>query len=190
MPLVIKNLDYIRQADQWTPDLGAKVAEALQGIITAHNNVEQQTNANSSGPPQPPGKINGVNVTAKDGHFSVAIDDQNQIYRGVRYFVEHADNAQFTNPTTVEMGTTRNANLFLGNVQRYFRAYSAYQPSAPSQPVYHGDSATPLMVSGGGIVGGPPDSVSQGSGTGPAGVGLQGPGREPFRSPNGAPPSR
>lgn len=190
MPLSLKNLTYLKQADQWTPDLGAKLAEDLQSIMTAHNNVEQQTNANSNGDPQPPGKINGLQVTAKDGHFNVAIQDHNAVYRGVRYFIEHADNPNFVNPVTEDIGTTRNKTLFLGNVTRYFRAYSAYQPSAPSAPVYHGDQGLPRPVVGGGTVPGPPAITSQGSGTGPAGVGLEGPGKTPFRSGNGVPPAR
>jgi hypothetical protein len=185
-----KNIDYIRQANEWTPDLGAKLAELLQGHTQAIVNTAQQTNANPIGPPQPPGKINGLNVTAENGHFNVAISDHNDIYRGVSYFVEHADNANFTNPVTEHIGTTRNWSKFLGNTTRYFRAYSAYHTSEPSEAVYHGDSATPLPVSGGGTVPGPPVAVSQGSGTGPAGVGMEGPGKEPWRSPNGAPPQR
>ncbi len=189
MPVNLKELDYIRQADQWTPDLGAKLAELITRFGQNVNNLEQQTNANVNGPPAAPAQINGLSVMAKDGHFSVAIQDHSEVYRGVKYFVEHADNPNFTNPTTVEMGTTRNANLFLGNVQRYFRAYSAYGPSAPNDPVYHG-GAQPQAVLGGGIVGGPPVVETQGSGTGPVGVGLQGPGKEPFRSDTGKPPTR
>ena len=189
MPLSLKNLDYIRQADHWTPDLGAKLAELLQSFGTGVNNLEAQTNGNVQGPPQPPQKIDDLKVTAQNGHFSVAITDNSKLYRGIRYYLEHSDSPHFTNPITVEMGTTRNANLFLGNVNRYFRAYSAYGPSAPNDPVYHGGTQ-PQMVSGGGIVGGPPVVDSQGSGTGPAGAGLEGPGKIPWRSGNGAPPTR
>ena len=191
MPLSLdKNIDYIRQANEWTPDLGAKLAELLTAHSTGITNMAQQVNANPEGPPPPPGKINGVQVTAADGHFNVAITDENaSLYRGVNYFVEHADNPQFTNPITEHIGTTRNWSKFLGNTTRYFRAYSAYQASHPSEPVYHGDAATPLAVSGGGTVAGPPAATSQGSGTGPAGVGLQGFGKEPWRG-GGAPPAR
>lgn len=189
MPLDLKNLTYLKQLSEWTPDMGAKLSEDLQSIQKALNNLETQTNGNVGGPPQPPGKIDGIHVTAANGHFSVAITDQNQLYRGVQYFVEHSDNPQFTNPITEHIGTTRNWSKFLGNTTRYFRAYSAYQASHPSEPVYHGDAATPLAVSGGGTVAGPPATTSQGSGTGPAGVGLQGPGKEPWRG-GGAPPAR
>lgn len=190
MPVDLKELDYIKQANQWTPDLGAKLAELLTRFGGNVNNLEQQTNGNVAGPPQSPGKINGLSVTAQNGHFNVAITDHNPIYRGVSYFVEHADNPNFTNPITEHIGTTRNKTMFLGNVRRYFRAYSAYGTSGPSEPVYHGDQGTPRMVEGGGTIPGPPATTSQGSGTGPAGVGLEGPGKEPFRTDTGAPPIR
>ena len=189
MPLSFKNLDYIRQANEWTPDLGAKLAELLHSMGTGVNNLEAQTNGNVQGPPQPPQKIDGLSVTAQNGHFSVAITDNSKLYRGVSYYVEHSSDPNFTNPIVEHIGTTRNKTLFLGNVTRYFRAYSAYSPSAPSDAVYHGGTQ-PLAVSGGGAIGGPPEMPSQGSGTGPAGVGLEGPGKVPWRSPNGAPPTR
>lgn len=190
MAVDLKNLDYIRQANEWTPDLGAKMAELLQNFAQGVNNLEQQTNGNTQGSPQPPGKINGFNVTSQNGHFSVEISDHNEIYRGVRYFVEHADNPHFTNPVTEDLGTSRNRTFFMGNVTRYWRAYSAYPNSAPGEAVYHGSQTQPTAVTGGGDNAGGPTITSQGSGTGAAGQGLQGPGSVPFRTTSGAPPTR
>lgn len=191
MPLVIKNIDYIRSlaSDQF-PDLGPKLAEALQSIAAAHNTVEQQVNANSSGQPQAPPTINSLSVTGKNGHFNVAITDTNPIYRDVHYWAEHADNPNFVNPIVIHMGMSRNHNEFLGNVTRYWRAYSSYGASPPSAPVYHGSAAQPRAVNGGGTVGGPAFQASQGSGTGTPGQGVSGPGPIPFRSATGAPPIR
>lgn len=192
MPLSIRNLAYIRSlATKEMPDIGQKLAEALQSIADAHNNVEQQTNGNGSGNPQAPPQIHALSVTAQNGHFQVAITDHNQnLYRGVQYFVEHADNPNFTNPHIVHMGTSRNMNLFLGNTSRYWRAYSSYPWSGPSSPVYHGGAGSPAIVSGGGSVGGPGFATSQGSGTGAAGVGISGPGPIPYRTTTGKPPVR
>jgi hypothetical protein len=131
-----------------------------------------------------------VNVSQANGHFSVSVTDHNDVYRQVSYYVEHDTDPNFTNPITVPMGTSRNMNLFLGNGARYFRAYSAYPNSAPSQAVYHGTSAAPAVVLGDGTIGPPPVVASQGSGTGPQRVGLEGPGISPWRSANGAPPVR
>jgi hypothetical protein len=179
-------LDYIRGLPEWGP----KVAEALQSIADGHNTTEQQTNTNSEGQPIPPPAINGLTVTGQNGHFNVAITDNNSIYRGIRYYVEHADNPHFINAHKVALHDTRNTNLFLGNVTRYFRAYSAYSSSAPSAPAYHGSASQPIAVTGGGTVGGPSFTADRGSGTGTAGVGLSGPGPVPYRAAKGAPPTR
>lgn len=190
MPLDLKNLADIRQATGWNPDIAAKLAELIQSMGTGVNNLEQQTNGNTQGAPQPPGAINELTVNGANGHYAVAIKDENPIYRGISYFVEHDTDPNFSNPQIEEIGASRNKSLFLGEGQRYFRAYSSYRNSAPSPAVYHGSQATPLPVIGGGSVGPPPAATSQGSGTGAAGAGLQGPGKVPFRSDTGVPPTR
>jgi hypothetical protein len=187
MPLEIKELSFLRGVDHWTPDLGAKLAEALQSIQQAHNNVEAQVNGNSTGGPQAPPSINGVQVTGQNGFLHVAIQDNNPIYRGIRYYVEHADNPQFTDPHIVALHDVRNVSIPVGGT-RYVRAYSAYSSSDPSAPAYHGSEAQPIAVNTGGQ--GPALLPSQGSGTGQSGVGLQGPGKVPFRPIDGAPPAR
>jgi hypothetical protein len=179
----IRNLDYLRGKDP-------RLYEALQDIVLAHQNLAQQVNGNSTGQPQAPPPPAGVTVQAANGHFQVAIQDRGDIYRGIHYHVEHADNPHFTNSHTEHLGPTRNANLFLGNSTRYFRVYSSYASSPPSAAVYHGGPLTPAAVAGGGTVGPPPFLPSEGSGTGAAGQGLSGPGPVPFRSATGAPPIR
>lgn len=187
----VRNLDFLRSADPSTPGYGGRLYEALQDLISAHTNHVSQTNGNLVGEPAQPPSVNGLNVTAQNGHFNIAIADNNNIYRGIRYYVEHADNPNFTNAvhTQASGSESRNHNEYLGNVTRYFRAYSAYQSSSPSQTVVHG-GASPIAVSGGGAAGGPSFLPSQGSGTGAVGVSHQGPGKIPFRSPNGSPPVR
>lgn len=188
--LDIKNLDWLGKVTiPDIPEFGTKLRQALLSIQTAHNNIETQTNTDSSSIPSAPPSVNGITVKSQNGHFSVAVNDANQIYRGISYFVEHADNPHFTNPTIVPMGPARNMHLFLGNVTRYFRAYSAYGTGPSSAPVYHGGNQ-PVGVLGGGSVGGPSFLPSQGSGTGDAGVGLVGYGPTQFRSTTGIPPPR
>lgn len=164
----IRNLAAIREKDP-------KLYECLTDIISGMNNVAEQTNSNPNGAPQSPPAINALKVTAQNGHFSISITDQNPaLSRGVEYFYEHADNPHFTNPQIVHIGTSRNATAFLGNVTRYFRAYSSYPWGSPSPPVYHGTQGQPLAVSGGGTNKGPAFLSSQGSGTGAQGQGLSG----------------
>ena len=186
MSVQVKNASFLRTLHD------GKLLEALESLATQVSNLQQQTNANGTGQPQAPPTIGGLKVTGQNGHFNIAISDpSNPIYRDVHYWVEHADNPHFLNPHVIHMGQSRNHNLFLGNVTRYFRAFSSYSSSPPSSPVYHNNSqGTPMAVQGGGSVGGPLFTESQSSGTGSPGEGLQGPGVKAFRSTNGAPPSR
>ena len=187
----IPHLEYLRGlSSPEFPDLGSKLFEALHAIQQQTTTVEQQTNSNSTGPPPTPPPVAGLTVQAQNGHFQIAVKDPSPIYRGVKYFVEHADNPHFTNSHVIDMGTSRNHNVFLGNVTRYWRAYSSYSASSPSDPVYHGSRAIPEPVSGGGSVGGPAFASPEGSGTGQSGQTLEGPGKVPFRSVSGAPPVR
>jgi hypothetical protein len=185
--VAVRNLDFIRSM----PDIGAKLYETLSDLNAQHQTLAQQVNGSGVSQPAAPASINALTVTGQNGHFNVAITDNNPVYRDVHYWLEHADNPHFVNAHVVHMGQSRNTNLFLGNVTRYFRAYSSYASSPPSTPAYHGTATgAPLPVSGGGAVGGPNFTQSQSSGTGQPGQLLQGPGTEPFRSQNGAPPKR
>lgn len=184
--IAIKNLSFIRSSG----DFGTKLAEALESIAQQASNGQQQANVNPTGQPQPPPAVDSLQVTGQNGHFNISIAHNQKFFRGVNYFVEHADNPHFTNSHVIDMGASRNHNIFLGNVTRYWRAYSSYGSSPPSKPTYMGAAAQPQAVEGGGSVGGPAFTVAQGSGTGAAGVGLQGQGVEPYRPAAGGPPVR
>jgi hypothetical protein len=183
MPKIIRNLDYIRAKDP-------RLFEALSDLIQQHQNVAQQVNGNPIGGPLPPPSIDGVNVTGQNGHFHIQIQHRADIYRGIHYYAEFANNPGFADPHTIHMGDSREHTQFLGNGTYYWRAYAAYAASSPSAPAYHGGAVRPQPVSGGGIVGGPALLPPQGSGTGIAGEGLSGPGPVAFRSSNGVPPKR
>jgi hypothetical protein len=185
MPSNIRNLEFLKQQPGWGP----RLYEALSDMISNQQALTQQTNGSVDGQPAPPPQVNGVNVTGQGGFLHVAVTDNNQIYRGIRYYTEHADNAQFQNAQIVPMGDSRNVTIPVGNQSRYVRVYSSYISSPPSPPVYHG-GVTPIAVSGGGTSAGPSFLPSQGSGTGTPGQALTGPGIAPYRSPNGAPPVR
>jgi hypothetical protein len=185
----VRNLDWIRNLKiAGHPEAGAKLFEALSDIVKAASNIESQTNSDGAGNPLPPPPIQGLQVSAQNGHFQIAIHDGGAIYRGIRYYVEHADNPQFRNAQRLCLQDARNHNLFLGNVTRYFRAYSAYSSTSPSNPVYFGGSV-PQPVIGGGKVAGPNFLPDQGTGTGGTG-GVTGPGQFPFVSADGVPPGR
>lgn len=164
-----------------SPEFGARLYDTFKSIVTATGNTEQQGNLNPDGQPLPPPPVQAVAVTGQNGQFNIAIQhDTPDVRRGVRYYVEHADNPNFTDPHAIYLGDSRNHTVFLGNETRYWRAAAAYSSSAPSQWAYHGGDA-PQPVEGGGDIGGPAFQQSQGSGTGAPGQGLSGPGPVPVR---------
>src|ERR1700684_3549878 len=125
MPLSLRNLDYIRSKDP-------RLAETFKDIVEQFSNLESQVNGSATGEPKAPPNVNSVNVMGGAGIFDIAITDNSQsLYRGVHYFVDHSNSAQFTNFQTIHVGTTRNWRGTLGSTSRFFRAYSAY-PGSPS----------------------------------------------------------
>ena len=177
-----RNLDYLQRKD-------ARLYEAVSDLVSGVSTIAQQGNLNPNGNPVAPNAPESIKVKAQNGHFSVSIQDGSQMYRGIQYQVEHADNPHFTNPQRVTIGPSRNAVLNLGNVTRYFRVASFYDSSKPSPYVYHGNAAAPQAINGGGSNGGPAFLDDEGSGTGLAGQ-PGGSGPVPFRSSTGAPPVR
>jgi len=188
--LISKNLSYIRGlSSPDMPDIGSRIYEVFQGILQQNQNVQMQTNSNGDGTPAPPPQVNGVQVSGANGYLHVAVNDTNDIYSGVQYYADHADNPNFTDAQTVPMGAARNVNIPVGNQDRYVRVYSSYGSSPASSPVVHGGTA-PVSVNGGGTNSGPAFLPSQGSGTGLPGQSAVGNGQVPFRSQNGKPPIR
>lgn len=189
--LKIRNLDYIRAAKEWTPELGGRMYEGLDDFNRAISNHLQQTNGNATGEPQPPPSPMGIQVTARDGYAHIALNDQGPLYRGVQYWVQHASTPAFTDAIHTQASGTelRNHTEFIGNQTRYFRAYKSYATSGPTEPVIHG-GVMPIAVQGGGSVAGPLFLPPQGTGTSPASGAVSGPGVVPFRSSTGKPPTR
>lgn len=188
----IRNLPWFRSITDKTKlsDIGTRLYEALGDLRQNQQTITQQANLNPSGSPQAPPQLNGMKVQAANGHFQVSIQDSAPIFRGIRYYVEHSETPNFSDVHVVPMHDSRNTNIFLGNVTRHFRAYSAYPSGDISPPVYHGSQASPIAVSGGGAIGGPDFLPSESSGTSLAGEGLSGPGSVPFRSVTGKLPVR
>src|SRR6185312_8283831 len=186
----LTNLDYFRNLKlPDSPEFGARLYQVFRDIVTKSTNTEQQANLNPEGPPSPPAPPDAVDVSGQDGYLHVAITHNAEIYRGIQYHLEHADNPHFTNPIPVSMVNSRHLTIPVGNQTRYVRIAASYPSSPPSNWVYHGGSQ-PIGVNGGGSGPGPLFLPSQGSGTGHAGVGLQGPGKSAFRSATGVPPVR
>lgn len=194
MPLDLADINWLRSYDGTNhAEFSRRLATILTNVVNGANTMEQQGNFNMAGTPQAPPKVDALNVKGQNGHYTFSIQDNNQnLYRGVNYYVEHDTDPNFSNPQKIHIGDPRDHTVFLGSGKRYFRAYSAYPSSPSSAPVYHGTEAQPAGVDAGGDIGGPAALPVQGSGTGPSGAdgGLSGPGPIPFRGPTGKPPVR
>jgi hypothetical protein len=147
-----------------------KLYTALKSIVDAVNNLGRGSGVDPSGGIAPPTPPAAISVTAADGIFDIAITDNSQLVRGISYFLESDTTPAFTQPHVYPLGPSRNARLALGNLTLYWRAYSQYVGSDPSQVTTFGNPATAVV--GGGSAG-PAQQPSAGSGTA-SGTGQQG----------------
>lgn len=149
--VTVRNLEYIRHKDP-------KFYEALYDLQAALLPQAQD----------PPPRVTAINVASLGtGAVDVAITDTGEVNQGVSYFVEHADNPNFTNARQEHFGASRNGVIPIGSRIRYFRAFSQYQypPSQPNDPIVFGGLGAPSGVAGGGTTT-PALQASTGSGTG------------------------
>lgn len=175
--LTLQDLEALRTQ---SPALG-RALDQVVAAINASNQVQQ---------PDAPPQISALQVTAAGGVFDIAITDNNPVYRGVNYFVEYSTTQSFNQPIVVDLGASRNYRATWGNQTFFFRAYSQYPTSAPSQPVYFGSATSPIAVTGGGVSSGPAPLGSNGSGTAPSSGkdGGAGFGKDPYRGGKGGRP--
>lgn len=182
----IRNLAEIRSAKEWSPDLAARMYEALQDINSAVTNHLMQTNGDPIGQPQAPPPLDAISVTSTTTGHHISLTHTADIYRGIEYHAFYADNPNFANAFPVYMGPSREADVATGAKALYFGAFPQYPTGKPGPIIYHGGNQ-PLIVQGGTEV---PLGASQGSGTGTPGVAHSGHGPVQFRSSTGAPPVR
>lgn len=154
------------------------LAEALDDILGRLNLAAQQTNANPTGAPPTPPQIGSLNVTAANGIIHAQITDGSPVQRGIIYHFESSTTTNFSQPTLLQSGPSRDYRAAVGSQPIYMRAYSQYPTGNPSGKVYHGTQATPTQINPGGAPG-PAWPASKGSGTastngtqGGAGYGL------------------
>lgn len=147
----IPGLDYIRQKDP-------KLHETISAIVAALPKANLPA----------PNPITAINVSAQDGIYHATISDSGQVQKGIGYFLEYDTDQNFTKPTIIDLGASRQYRGYLGNQSLYWRGYSQMSPpfnSMPSAPLVHGGKL-PIVVPGGGAATGPTVLPSTGSGTG------------------------
>jgi hypothetical protein len=147
-----------------------RLYSALKSVVDAVNNLGTGTGVDPAGATAAPVALAAISVQAADGIFDIALTDNSPLVRGIQYFVESDATPAFLQPHVYALGPSRNARLALGNLTLYWRGYSQYAGSQPSQPVTFGNP--PSAVTGGGSAG-PAQQPSSGSGTA-SGTGQQG----------------
>ena len=185
MAVPIRNLQSIKSKNR-------ELGEALEDIRNHLTNISQSVVVNPNGESAIPPPINSLNVTGQDGIYQASITDNNNLYRGINYFLEYSPKSDFSNSHVVSLGPSRNSRLNLGNQLLHFRAYSQYNSGGPpSIPVIHG-SPTPVTAAFSNAnlsVSGPSIPISSGSGTNVTPIGGEGAGKALFtQTATGLPP--
>lgn len=157
--ITLPHMDWVRTKDP-------RHYEQMKAVEDALNNMAAQTNASPVGSTAAPQSISALTVKVPQaGLFDFQIQDNSPVNRGIEYFIEYSTSPSFSAARVIHVGATRNHQEFLGAQTLYFRAYSQYQPSGPSSPVYFGSQTNPTAVNGGVIAATAVPLPSTGSGT-------------------------
>lgn len=150
----IPNLAYIRQDDN-------KYASAFNALQDAINNLSDQANADPTSVSNgTPAQIAGINVIEANGIHDVQIQDNTPANRGLSYFLDYSDTADFKNYHTIHLGPSQNHRANLGPGVYHWRGYSSHSTTGHSTPVvFGGVKATPV---GSGTATGPAMQAKQG----------------------------
>lgn len=168
--LIVRSLNYIRQTP--APE-GNRIAEAVDDLLTGHNNLAHQLSTDPNGKEVIPPNIAGLQVQhLGNGNIDVAITDNAPISRAIEYHVEYSTDPSMASPRGRSLGSWRTGEFSLPNGQWYFHAYSQYpaggKPSLPVRAqgslVVTGSSAISLFPSQSSGTGRPGQGPAQGSG--------------------------
>jgi hypothetical protein len=163
----VRNLEAIRAGTA----SHAQFYEAFYDLMTAVGNISDQGNMNPNGPVASPPQISAITVVPKGGGVhQVTIQDNTPVTRGISYFAEYSLDPHFSTFTPVSMGASRQMDVPAGTGNIFWRAYSSYQTSAPSLPIYHGASVNSTGTTA----------------SAAAGIAGTGSGTEPSSQPRGA----
>lgn len=141
--LALKQLPHLNTVDPTGITLSI-----VKQVEMAINNLGAQLAASPVGVQAPPPQIAAVSAEAfAPGIHKVTIQDNSPVQRGVWYHYEASTTPEFRVGTTILSGTSQSRVHFasLGTGPVFWRAYSQYQASAPSDPV-----AAPAAIDAGG----------------------------------------
>jgi len=189
----IRNIAALKASTKFGPNEARMLGEALEDITKHITNMNTALALNSDGSTATPPPINNISVTAQNGLHQISITDNNSLFRPINYFAEYSPSPSFSNAHTIDLGSSRNHVISLGNQPVYWRAYSQYKfGGAPSAPVVHGNSIKPTQVTATYVnanlsVSGPAIPISSGSGTSTNPNGGAGAGKTAFTNLNNPP---
>ncbi len=189
----LRNIAALKAATKFGPNEARMLGEFMEDVSKHLTNMNNSLALNSDGSPATPPPINSISVDSQDGIHQVTITDNNNILRPINYYVEYSNKSNFENSHVVDIGSSRNTRLNLGNIPLYFRAYSQYKfGGGPSKPVVHGNSINPTVSTAtyqnsNLAVTGPAIPISSGSGTSTNPNGGVGAGKVPYTNINQPP---
>jgi hypothetical protein len=111
------------------------MGECIQDVVSAHNNVAQQTNASPVGITPAPTPHAGLSVTGGNGYFSASITDPDPSFRGKEHFLVAIDPSS-GNQHMIHLGAATTWYGYLGKRTLHFASYPQYPTSGPATPIY------------------------------------------------------
>ena len=141
-----------RALTQWIQQNSTQ-GSLLQKIINGVNTLANNTASSAVGRLSPPPPIQGLNVVTGGEFAHITITHHGAIQQGIHYFVEVANNPQFSGAHPIDYGTSRTRDSIHlpaldsnGDAQIWYaRGYSQYPGSDPSSPVNFG-GASPTAI--------------------------------------------
>src|SRR5262252_549713 len=98
-----RELDFLKKI----PDFGRYLYQALNRLQNGVNNLGNNLAADPAKNMAAPDSPQSLTVKANGGLVHAVINDQNQLRRGVHYFVEYANESSFKQPHVLHLGASR-----------------------------------------------------------------------------------
>ena len=152
------SIERYRTALGQLPGMGNYLSEALRILEEGVNNLGKHIQVDPAGTMPAPSVPQSLTVkTNGTGLVHAVVSDSNAINKNIHYFLEYSTDPNAAQWHIKPLGPSRSMEPITlpamddnGNPQSfYFRAYSQYQGSNPSKPIYFGGS-TPTAVNPGG----------------------------------------
>lgn len=127
MPVDARNLDWLRKLSlPDAPEFGARMHELISDMIGNVNTMEQQTNSNMQGTPNPPPAIDQLHITPHPQGVQFRIVHKGDFYQSPNYEID-CKSGGVTH--TYDVGTSRNGVLPVGGITANYQVRARYPNS-------------------------------------------------------------